>query len=411
MSSSLRSKLERKDGGDFEWKTATCQGLCFLFFLGEGLIYNVVVLRLLLPAAGHLSLVVPLAAVFNCIWLLAWWSYIQACLVSPGVVPERWKEFVKESGIIVVASRRMWQPGMATVCSYCNVPRPERAHHCTQCGFCILRFDHHCPWINNCVGFQNHKYFILVGVYAWALAALWCCTSLLELWQMAMRVFHWDWDPSSEVLGRGTPVLFVCAWAFALQALVLITQMLCYYLPIAGRGLTRVEDLIIQDSASPANPYDRISIVRNLAQTFGAPGLDWLIPVPPLRPECDGVSFPRQGDPIPPEEVAALQTAAPDLLEACFSLWCCWWPRLVGQPAFSPSKARSDERLLLRTTPQEETPESRWLRRYRVRPPTARDSSSAKKEAGGAQTSLLSSFFMCTGEVKQEDPDDWGCTT
>jgi hypothetical protein len=31
---------------------------------------------------------------------------------------------------------------------------------------CILRMDHHCPWIANCVGFGNHKFFMQLLLYA-----------------------------------------------------------------------------------------------------------------------------------------------------------------------------------------------------------------------------------------------------
>ncbi|KAM4543477.1 palmitoyltransferase ZDHHC23-B [Fundulus diaphanus] len=55
------------------------------------------------------------------------------------------------------SSRRSW-------CPACRVVRPPRAGHCRICGVCVLRLDHHCVWINNCVGQANHRSFLLTLV-------------------------------------------------------------------------------------------------------------------------------------------------------------------------------------------------------------------------------------------------------
>jgi hypothetical protein len=45
------------------------------------------------------------------------------------------------------------------LCPECEVIRTERSRHCNICNKCVERFDHHCPWINNCVGAKNHGFF------------------------------------------------------------------------------------------------------------------------------------------------------------------------------------------------------------------------------------------------------------
>eukprot|EP01097_Dermamoeba_algensis_P002035 TRINITY_DN1810_c0_g4_i1.p1 TRINITY_DN1810_c0_g4~~TRINITY_DN1810_c0_g4_i1.p1 ORF type:complete len:489 (+),score=95.94 TRINITY_DN1810_c0_g4_i1:150-1469(+) len=51
-------------------------------------------------------------------------------------------------------------------CVRCQIFKPVKAHHCSECNRCVRNMDHHCPWINNCVGEKNHKSFILFLNYA-----------------------------------------------------------------------------------------------------------------------------------------------------------------------------------------------------------------------------------------------------
>ncbi|XP_043698857.1 probable protein S-acyltransferase 16 [Telopea speciosissima] len=91
-------------------------------------------------------------------------NYAAAILRDPGSVPPSFVPDIEDAQTPIHEIKR--KGGDLRYCQKCSLFKPPRAHHCRICRRCVLRMDHHCIWINNCVGHANYKVFFVFVTYA-----------------------------------------------------------------------------------------------------------------------------------------------------------------------------------------------------------------------------------------------------
>lgn len=89
-----------------------------------------------------------------------YWSYYKACTTDPGYLDKNTERSQVERAIKrydydnLIFSPVGW-------CDTCNMRKPARSKHCSLCDKCCEKMDHHCVWVNSCIGLHNYKYFLL----------------------------------------------------------------------------------------------------------------------------------------------------------------------------------------------------------------------------------------------------------
>ncbi|XP_054156115.1 palmitoyltransferase ZDHHC6-like, partial [Oppia nitens] len=212
------------------------------------------------------------------------YNFFSAVFTGPGQVPKGWQPA---------------DPSDCQLLQYCHQCRgykPPRSHHCRRCDRCVLKMDHHCPWINNCTGYRNQCYFILfLGS-----AVLGSIQSIVLLSIGLYRAFYWNWFLYNERSDRlvyitMTSLLFgVFSIGLALGVIIAVGGLLILQLKILVKNETSIEEWIVTKAKSRRGggrsgdqfvyPYN-LGVWRNIRQVlFGSidNGISW-----PVIDGCD----------------------------------------------------------------------------------------------------------------------------
>ncbi|KAM6116037.1 palmitoyltransferase ZDHHC18 isoform 4-T5 [Phoenicopterus ruber ruber] len=152
-------------------------------------------------------------------------------------------------------------------CYTCKMFRPPRTSHCSVCDNCVERFDHHCPWVGNCVGKRNYRYF-----YAFILSL-----SFLTAFIFACVVTHLTLRAQRDgflTTLKTTPasVLELVICFFSVWSILGLSGFHTY---LVASNLTTNEDIkgswSNKRGSEFANPYSHKSILTNCCAVLCGP--------------------------------------------------------------------------------------------------------------------------------------------
>ncbi|XP_012557083.1 palmitoyltransferase ZDHHC14 isoform X1 [Hydra vulgaris] len=159
-------------------------------------------------------------------------------------------------------------------CFTCKIFRPPRASHCSMCDNCVERFDHHCPWVGNCVGKRNYRYFYLflvslsflcIYIFAGVVAHLVLCSNELRSFVSALRE-----NPTSAMVAV---ICFFSVWS--------VVGLAGFHSYLVSSNLTTNEDIkgtwAARRGEKCENPYSTGSAFGNCFQIICGPAYPSLI--------------------------------------------------------------------------------------------------------------------------------------
>jgi len=226
---------------------------------------------------------------FHIFFILILYCYFKTMLTTPGTIPEEGfaTDSLIDKSIHSDTLIEKKQSGGLRNCKWCMKYKPDRTHHCRVCKSCVLMMDHHCPWVFNCVGFYNHKPFMLLLLY----------TVILVNWVAFVTATPINTVTESH---SGEPIFILIILMIASSTIaVVVSLFFLFHCYLTFKQMTTIE-FCEQSRSGRLQNYSE-GWYKNMCHTFGPNPMLWFVPINNVS--GDGMSFRQQ-----PQEVSILSS-------------------------------------------------------------------------------------------------------
>ncbi|KAJ4704649.1 S-acyltransferase [Melia azedarach] len=215
------------------------------------------------------------AVVFTGVALMCVFNYAVAIFRDPGRVPPDYMPDVEDDQNLMHEIKR--KGGDLRYCQKCSHHKPPRAHHCRVCKRCVLRMDHHCIWISNCVGHANYKVFFIFVLYA----VVACIYSLVLLVGSLTN----DALDDEQQSGGSFRTAYVISGLLLVPLSIALSVLLGWHIYLILQNKTTIEYhegvralwLAEKGGTVYKHPYD-LGVYENLTAALGPNIFSWVCP-------------------------------------------------------------------------------------------------------------------------------------